>query len=113
MTEGRTQSFGAVYQLDDTDDAAVLDWFYDHKALSDYCHDGDGDAAGRYIRVNGPSYRTWRLPTPVMANLYWLAKPLLLMHLLDKNYYHLFNLKHFLTAKATPTAGALFRATVR
>eukprot|EP00978_Attheya_sp_CCMP212_P010513 scaffold25480_cov57-Attheya_sp.AAC.4 len=90
--------------LDDTDDAAVLDWFYDHKALSDYRHDGDGDAAGRYIRVNGPSYRTWRLPTPVMANLYRLAKPLLSTHLLDKNYYHLFNLKHFLTAKALNVA---------
>ena len=29
---------------------------------------------GRY--TNGPSYRTWRLPTPVMSCLYRLAGPL-------------------------------------
>ena len=53
---------------------------------------------GRY--TNGLSYKTWRLPTPVMSCLYRLAEPLVSSHLLDPNHRHLFHLPEFLTAKA-------------
>lgn len=49
--------------------------------------------------VNGPSYRFWKLPLGVMANLHRLAN-VLLSDATDKNYYHLFDKKSFYTAKA-------------
>ena len=98
----------------------VASWLYENKPLSepvdyeefedsddDDSEDGEGrdDACagfrvpgGRY--TNGPSYRTWRLPTPVMSCLYRLAGPLVSTHLLDPNHRHLFHLPEFLTAKA-------------
>jgi hypothetical protein len=43
----------------------VYEWFYDHQAL-------------KYTTfVNGPSYRRWKLPLPIMAVLYRLAGQLL------------------------------------
>ncbi len=42
-------------------------------------------------QVNGPSYRSWRLPVPVMANLHRLASQLL-SDIIDPNYYYLFDL---------------------
>lgn len=73
--------------LDPEDDAAVFDWFYDHKPLLGTKH------------VNGSSYRTWRLDVPIMANLYRLAGQLM-SDLLDRNYWYLFERKSFFTAKA-------------
>ena len=42
--------------------------------------------------VNGSSYRKWRLPVDVMANLYRLANQLL-SDLVDRNYFYLFDKK--------------------
>jgi pre-mRNA-processing factor 8 len=73
--------------LDQDDDAAVFDWFYDHKPLLDTKH------------INGSSYRKWRLNVPIMANLYRLAGQLM-SDLLDRNYWYLFQRESFFTAKA-------------
>ena len=74
-------------ELDEGEDNAVFDWFYDHEPL-------------KFTKmVNGPSYRSWRLPLPIMANLYRLANQLL-SDLTDKNYFYLFDKKSFYTAKA-------------
>lgn len=73
--------------MDSDEDSAVLDWFYDHNPLSDS------------KLVNGPSYRTWHLTLPIMATLYRLANQLL-TDLVDANYFYLFDLKSFFTAKA-------------
>eukprot|EP00501_MAST-03F_sp_TOSAG23-6_P001556 GSMAST32.ASY1.ANO1.1620.1 assembled CDS len=74
-------------ELDEEDDAPVIDWLYDRSPLkhSEY--------------VLGPSYRKWRMPVSIMSNLYRLAGQLL-SDLSDKNYYYLFDLKSFFTAKA-------------
>jgi pre-mRNA-processing factor 8 len=76
-------------ELDERDDAAVLDWFYDHKPLQ---HD-----PRRWVK--GPAYRRWRLPVEVMSVLHRLAGQLL-TDLTDPGYYHLFDLRSFFTAKA-------------
>ena len=48
-------------ELDEEEDNSVFDWFYDHMPL-------------QYTKmVNGPSYRFWKLPLSVMANLHRLA----------------------------------------
>ena len=48
-------------ELDEDEDAAVYGWLYDKQPL-------------QYTRmVNGPSYRRWKLPLPIMATLYRLA----------------------------------------
>ena len=45
-------------ELDEEEDGPVVDWFYDHQPL-------------KYSKlVNGPSYRRWKLPLPVMSVLY-------------------------------------------
>ena len=64
-----------------------VDFFYDHQPL-------------RYTKyVNGPSYKFWALPVQVMSNLNRLANQLQ-SDLMDRNYYHLFDLNSFYTAKA-------------
>ena len=74
-------------ELDEEEDAPVVEWFYDHTPL-------------RWTKfVNGPSYRKWQLPIPVMANLHRLSSHLL-SDLTDKNYFYLFDHKSFFTAKA-------------
>ena len=74
-------------ELDPHEDAPVAEWLYDNKPL-------------QHTRfVNGPSYRQWRLPVPIMANLYRLGSQLL-SDLADPNYFYLFDLKSFYTAKA-------------
>jgi pre-mRNA-processing factor 8 len=73
--------------LDEDDDAAVFDWFYDHKPLVDTPH------------INGSSYRRWRMNVPIMGNLYRLAGQII-SDLLDRNYWYLFEKKNFYTAKA-------------
>ena len=48
-------------ELDEEEDNSVFDWFYDHMPL-------------QYTKmVNGPSYRFWKLPLNVLANLHRLA----------------------------------------
>ena len=78
-------------ELDEMEDGPVIDWFYEHRALLDTSH------------VNGPSYKTWNLSLPQMATLYRLSHPLL-SDLVDKNYFHMFDLDSFLTAKALNVA---------
>lgn len=53
--------------------------------------------------VNGTSYRRWYLPLPVMSTLYRLGNQLL-TDLVDDNYFYLFDLKSFFTAKALNVA---------
>lgn len=73
-------------ELDGSEDKAVADWFYDNKPLLDSPH------------VNGSTYRRWWLDIPKMATLYRLANQLL-SDLVDDNYFYLFDLKSFFTAK--------------
>lgn len=45
-------------ELDEEEDASVYEWLYDHQPL-------------KYTKfVNGPTYKRWKLPLPVMAALY-------------------------------------------
>jgi len=78
-------------ELDEDEDAAIYEWFYDHRPLLDTEH------------VNGPSYKSWNLTLPQMAALHRLSRPLL-TDIVDPNYYHLFDLKGFMTAKALNVA---------
>ncbi|KAK9810376.1 hypothetical protein WJX72_009717 [[Myrmecia] bisecta] len=74
-------------ELDPEDDAAVYEWLWDDKPL-------------QYTKfVNGPSYRKWKLPLPIMSNLYRLAAQLL-SDLTDQNYFYLFDINSFITAKS-------------
>jgi pre-mRNA-processing factor 8 len=73
--------------LDEEEDAAVYEWFYDPKPL----------LKTKY--VPGSSYREWNLDLPIMANLHRLGSQLL-SELNDPNYFYLFDLKSFMTAKA-------------
>jgi pre-mRNA-processing factor 8 len=74
-------------ELEEDEDAAVYEWFYDDKPL-------------QYTKlVNGASYRRWRLPLPVMSALYRLGGQLL-SDLTDQNYFYLFNTHAFITAKS-------------
>jgi pre-mRNA-processing factor 8 len=77
--------------LDEEEEAAIYEWFYDHQPLLDTSH------------VNGPSYKTWNLTLPQMASLYRLSRPLV-SDVVDQNYFYLFELKSFLTAKALNVA---------
>ncbi|KAL4464690.1 hypothetical protein ABPG74_011251 [Tetrahymena malaccensis] len=74
-------------ELDEVDDNPVFDWFYDHRPLQ------------FSKNVNGLSYKKWHLPLEVMSNLYRLANQLM-SDIVDKNYFYLFDLKSFYTAKA-------------
>ncbi|KAE8444910.1 Pre-mRNA-processing-splicing factor 8 [Mollisiaceae sp. DMI_Dod_QoI] len=78
-------------ELDENEDGAVFDWFYENRPLLDTPH------------VNGPSYKEWNLTLPQMATLYRLSHQLL-SDLVDKNYFHMFELNSFLTAKALNVA---------
>ena len=73
--------------LDEEEDNDVFDWFYDHMPLQYTKH------------MNGPSYKKWSQNLPIMANLYRLANQLQ-SDLVDPNYFYLFDLKSFYTAKA-------------
>ncbi|KKK15740.1 hypothetical protein P175DRAFT_0490159 [Aspergillus ochraceoroseus IBT 24754] len=78
-------------ELDESEDAPVYEWFYDHRPLLDTSH------------VNGPSYRKWNLTLPQMATLYRLSHQLL-SDVVDQNYFHMFDLNSFFTAKALNVA---------
>ena len=73
--------------LDEEEDDAVFDWFYDHKPL----------LHSKF--VNGTSYKKWKLDLPIMATLHRLAGQLL-TDLTDPNYFYLFDAQSFFTAKA-------------
>lgn len=49
--------------------------------------------------INGSTYRKWCLSLPQMSTLYRLANQLI-TDLVDENYFYLFDLKSFFTAKA-------------
>jgi pre-mRNA-processing factor 8 len=78
-------------ELDENEDGAVIEWFYENRPLLDTPH------------VNGPSYKEWNLTLPQMATLYRLSHQLL-SDIVDKNYFHMFDLNSFLTAKALNVA---------
>ena len=78
-------------ELDEMEDNSIYEWFYEHRPLLDTPH------------VNGPSYKEWNLTLPQMATLYRLSRPLL-SDLVDKNYFHMFDMNSFLTAKALNVA---------
>ncbi|KAL2833197.1 NUC071 domain-containing protein [Aspergillus pseudoustus] len=78
-------------ELDESEDGPVYEWFYDHRPLLDTPH------------VNGPSYRKWNLELPQMATLYRLSHQLL-SDVVDQNYFHMFDLNSFFTAKALNVA---------
>ena len=75
-------------ELDEDEDDAIFDWFYEHKALQD-----------NRLHVNGPSYRRWWLSIAQMSALYRIAAQLV-TDVVDPNYFFLFDLPAFYTAKA-------------
>lgn len=78
-------------ELDESEDAPVFEWLYDQRPLLDTPH------------VNGPSYKEWNLTLPQMATLYRLSHQLL-SDVVDQNYFHMFDLPSFFTAKALNVA---------
>jgi len=74
-------------ELDEEEDAAIYEWFYDNKPLIDTKF------------VPGSSYKRWRLSIKILANLHRIASRLL-SDLTDHNYFYLFDTKSFFTAKA-------------
>ena len=78
-------------ELDELEDGPVYEWFYEHRPLLDTSY------------VNGPSYKEWNLTLPQIATLYRLSHQLL-SDTVDKNYFHMFDLKSFFTAKALNVA---------
>jgi hypothetical protein len=55
-------------ELDNEEDSAIIDWFYDPKPLIDT------------PAINGASYKYWSLTLPVMANLYRLGHTVSVTH---------------------------------
>jgi pre-mRNA-processing factor 8 len=96
-------------ELDPLDDAPIIDQgFYDKKPFLETSSTGGSSAAA----VNGPSYKTWKLSVPIMANLNRLAGSLYFENatspddiLIDTiNRQYLFDEPHFKTAKALNVA---------
>ena len=71
-------------ELDEEEDEPTFDWFYDYEPELPFQH----------IRK-----KKWNLSVPIMENLYRLAGPLF-SDIIDPNYFYLFNLQSFYTAKA-------------
>ena len=78
-------------ELDEGEDAAVQEWFYEHRPLVDSSNS------------NGPNYKRWNLTLPQLATLYRLSRQLL-SDTVDQNYFHMFDMKSFFTAKALNVA---------
>lgn len=74
-------------ELDQNEDNAVYDWFYDHEPLK----------MTEYSK--GEKYKKWNLDLAMMSNLFQLSTHLL-NDIVDKNYFYLFDLPSFRTAKA-------------
>ena len=83
--------------------ALIQDWFYETRPLADIRSTREKPLSD-HVFVNGPSYKVWRLSTPIMAQLYGLAEPLLTAFPDQRNNRHLFDLPEFLTAKALNVA---------
>ena len=79
-------------ELDEDEDDAIFDFFYDHHALAD-----------NRRHTNGPSYRRWWLSIPQMSALYRIAAQLV-TDVMDANYFYLFDKRAFFTAKALNVA---------
>ena len=75
-------------ELDEDEDDAIFDWFYDHQPLAD-----------NRRHTNGPSYRSWWLSIAQQSALYRIASQLV-TDVVDRNYFYLFDKKSFFTAKA-------------
>ena len=98
---------GEAVQLDwsennDQEYSLIQDWLYDTKPLADIRQSRE-EPLVHHVYVNGPSYKEWRLSTPIMAQLHSLAEPLL-NAFPDDNHRYLFDLPYFLTAKALNAA---------
>merc|ERR1719193_1771876 len=78
-------------EMDDEEDGAIKEWFYDTKPLADS------------VSVNGSTYRKWHMSLPQLSCLYRMANQLM-TDLVDDNYFYLFDLKSFFTAKALNVA---------
>eukprot|EP00767_Chilomastix_cuspidata_P003217 gnl/Chilomastix_cuspidata/3332.p1 GENE.gnl/Chilomastix_cuspidata/3332~~gnl/Chilomastix_cuspidata/3332.p1 ORF type:complete len:3611 (-),score=172.86 gnl/Chilomastix_cuspidata/3332:1097-11722(-) len=79
-------------ELDETEDASIIEWFYDHRPLVD---------DRRF--VSGEGYRSYRLPLNVLSTLHRLASPLV-ADFRDKNELVLFDLEHLSNSKALSIA---------
>ncbi|KAI6185283.1 WD repeat-containing protein 48-like protein [Aphelenchoides besseyi] len=88
-------------ELDEIEDRHVAEWFYDHQPLTQPSYTDKGQKYFKFI--NGETYRRWHFNIPIMATLYRLANSLL-TDLQDDNYFYLFDLKSFFTAKALNVA---------
>ncbi|KAJ3320388.1 Pre-mRNA-processing-splicing factor 8 [Boothiomyces sp. JEL0866] len=73
--------------LDEDEDSAVMEWFYEHKGLIDTPF------------MNGSTQKKWNFTLPIMSNLYRLSRQLL-SDLTDPNYFYLFDKKAMFTSKA-------------
>ena len=95
---------GEAVQMDlNTEDYALIqEWFYETQPLADI-RATRAKPLSDHVYVNGPSYKVWRLSTPIMSQLYQLAEPLL-SAFPDQNHRYLFDLPEFLTAKALNVA---------
>jgi len=100
-------------ELDPMDDDAIIDLgFYEKKPFLDEASASSAGAASSGATINGPSYKTWRLSVPIMANLNRLAGSLFFENatspddiLIDTvNRKYLFDAPHFKTAKALNVA---------
>lgn len=76
-----------MMELDEDEDRAVYDWFYDHLGLV-----GTGF-------VNGESYKKWKFPLEVMSTLFRFSRQLV-GEFVDPNSKYLFELPSLLTSKA-------------
>ncbi|SBS81878.1 pre-mRNA splicing factor [Plasmodium malariae] len=75
-------------KLDKEEDKSVIDWFYDSKPL-----------LYNKNHIKGTSYKKYKLSLEQMGVLYRLGNQLF-SDFQDDNYFYLFNLKSFYTAKA-------------
>lgn len=78
-------------ELDEDDDGDVIEWFYEPRPLVDTDN------------VNGPSYRSWSLSLEQMSTLRRLSDHML-STVIDHNYFYMFDLDSFYTAKALNVA---------
>ena len=76
-------------ELNEEDDASIIDWFYDSRPL-----------IRDLTKVNGPSYKLWNLELAQITALYRLGRSLLSEQGGNTNYFYLFESKAFSTAKA-------------
>lgn len=92
-------------ELNYEEDGVVKEWIYDHKPLakSKYFYQQLTALNTNFRFVNGETYRSWHFSIPIMSTLYRLANQLM-TDLQDENYFYLFDVKSFFTAKALNVA---------